>query len=73
MINLHENMGSGRDQTQDPWICSQTRRVLSGYIVFASVIKLVWIAFEYLQQLYKKQTKFSEQELFGNLMLESRH
>ena len=23
MINLHESMGSGRDQTRDPWICSQ--------------------------------------------------
>ena len=24
MINLHESMGPGRDQTRDPWICSQT-------------------------------------------------
>ena len=24
MINLHESMGSGRDQTRDAWICSQT-------------------------------------------------
>ena len=22
MINLHESMGPGRDQTWDPWICS---------------------------------------------------
>ena len=25
MINLHESMGPDRDQTRDPWICSQTR------------------------------------------------
>ena len=25
MINLHESMGPGRDQTRNPWICSQTR------------------------------------------------
>ena len=25
MINLHESMGPGPDQTIDPWICSQTR------------------------------------------------
>ena len=25
MINLHESMGPGRDQTRGPWICSQTR------------------------------------------------
>ena len=25
MINLHQSMGPGRDQTPDPWICSQTR------------------------------------------------
>ena len=25
MINLHESMGPGRDQTSDPWICRQTR------------------------------------------------
>ena len=24
MINLHESMGPGRYQTNDPWICSQT-------------------------------------------------
>ena len=24
MINLHESMGPGWDQTRDPWICSQT-------------------------------------------------
>ena len=24
-INLHRSMGPGRDQTCDPWICSQTR------------------------------------------------
>ena len=24
MINLQESMGPGRDQTPDPWICSQT-------------------------------------------------
>ena len=24
MINLHESIGPGRDQTRDPWICSQT-------------------------------------------------
>ena len=24
MVNLHENMGPGRDPTCDPWICSQT-------------------------------------------------
>ena len=25
MINLHESMGPGQDQTRDPWICSQAR------------------------------------------------
>ena len=25
VINLHESMGPGRDQTHGPWICSQTR------------------------------------------------
>ena len=25
MINLHVSMGLGRDQTRNPWICSQTR------------------------------------------------
>ena len=25
IINHHESMGPGRDQTRDPWICSQTR------------------------------------------------
>ena len=25
IINLHESMGPGRDQTPDHWICSQTR------------------------------------------------
>ena len=25
MINLHESMGPGRDQTRDPWICSHIR------------------------------------------------
>ena len=25
MINLHKSMVPGRDQTRDPWICSQTR------------------------------------------------
>ena len=25
MIDLHESMGPGRDQTRDPWICTQTR------------------------------------------------
>ena len=24
IINLQESMGLGRDQTRDPWICSQT-------------------------------------------------
>ena len=24
MINLHKVMGPGRNQTRDPWICSQT-------------------------------------------------
>ena len=24
MINLHESMGPGQDQTGHPWICSQT-------------------------------------------------
>ena len=23
MINLHKSMGPGRDQTRDPWVCSQ--------------------------------------------------
>ena len=30
MIYLHESMGPGRDQTRDPWICSQTC-ICSGY------------------------------------------
>ena len=25
MIDLHKSMGPGRDDTRDPWICSQTR------------------------------------------------
>ena len=25
MISLHESMGSDRDRTREPWICSQTR------------------------------------------------
>ena len=29
MINLHETMGPGQDQTHDPWICSQLSH--SGY------------------------------------------
>ena len=24
MIDLHESMGPGQDQTHDPWICNQT-------------------------------------------------
>ena len=28
MINLHESIGRGRDQTRDRWICSQTRYCL---------------------------------------------
>ena len=31
-LNLHESMRPGRDQTRDPWICSQTRICnVSGY------------------------------------------
>ena len=25
MMNLHESLGPGRDQTLDPWICSQAQ------------------------------------------------
>ena len=32
MINLHESMGTGWDQTPNPWICSHTRFRL-GYMV----------------------------------------
>ena len=34
-INLHKRMGQGRDQTRDPWICSQTRILLPDTLLTA--------------------------------------
>ena len=43
--------------------------VWSGFIVFASMIKVFLSAFEYMQQMYKKWTTFSEQTKIWHLIL----
>ena len=45
MMNLHESIGPGQDQTRDPWICSQTHMYICSQTCY-------WLPYAAQRRLY---------------------